>query len=115
MAPEMTLGHAVDARADLYAVGCVGYFMLTGKPVFEAANVFHMIARHLNDEPVPLQRAVTQPVPPELEALVLACLKKQPAQRPGSALELTRALAAVPVEPWTEEQAAAWWSAKESR
>src|SRR6185503_12381150 len=53
MAPEMTLGSVVDSRADLYAVGCVGYFMLTGQPVFQAANFFPMIARHLNDEPVP--------------------------------------------------------------
>jgi hypothetical protein len=70
-----------------------------------------MIARHLNDEPVPLARAAPQPVPPALEALVFACLRKQPEQRPQSALELARALAAVPVEPWTEDQAAAWWTA----
>ena len=111
MAPEMTLGGAIDARTDLYAVGCVAYFMLTGKPVFEAANVFHMIARHLNDEPVPLERTAPQPVPKELERLVLGCLRKKPEERPGSALELAGALTAVPVPHWTEEQAAAWWAA----
>ena len=109
MAPEMTLGHQVDARADLYAVGCVGYFMLTGKPVFEAANVYHMIARHLNDPPVPPSRVTTQPVPPLLEDLILSCLRKNPDERPQSAADLTRALAMVPVDPWTEDQAEAWW------
>jgi serine/threonine-protein kinase len=113
MAPEMTLGNAVDARADIYAVGCVGYFMLTGKPVFEAANVFHMIARHLNDEPVPPSQVVRQPVPQLLEDLILSCLKKKPDERPQSAADLARGLAAVPVEPWGEDQAEAWWRARE--
>jgi serine/threonine-protein kinase len=110
MAPEMTLGNPVDARADIYAVGCVGYYMLTGQPVFQAANVYHMIARHLNDEPAPLSGATGQPLPPALEALVMACLSKDPAGRPESARALARALKAIPVEPWTEEAAAAWWT-----
>jgi len=109
MAPEMTLGNTVDARADIYAVGCVGYFMLTGKPVFQAANVFHMIARHLNDEPVPPSEVSKQPIPRLLEDLILACLKKDPGERPQSAADLARGLAAVPVEPWGEDQAEAWW------
>ncbi|MDQ5840665.1 MAG: serine/threonine protein kinase, partial [Chloroflexota bacterium] len=105
MAPEMTLGNAVDARADIYAVGCVGYFMLTGQAVFQAANLFHMIARHLNDEPVPPSQVVKQPVPKVLEDLILSCLKKKPDERPQSAADLARGLAAVPVEPWGEDQA----------
>jgi len=113
MAPEMTLGSTVDARADIYAVGCVGYFMLTGKPVFQAANVFHMIARHLNDVPVPPSEVSKQPVPRLLEDLVLSCLKKDPGERPQSASDLARGLAAVPVEPWGEDQAEAWWRARE--
>ena len=112
MAPEMTLGHAVDARSDLYAVGCVGYFLLTGKPVFEAANVFHMIARHLNDQPAPLAQAASQPVPKLLEDLVLSCLRKNPGDRPQSAADLARALEAVPGEKWGEDQAEAWWRAR---
>jgi serine/threonine-protein kinase len=115
MAPEMTLGEPVDARADIYAVGCVGYFMLTGGPVFEAANVFHAIARHLHDEPVPLSSVAPQPVPPELDRLVMACLRKRPADRPQSATELSAALCAVPAGAWGEEQAAAWWAAVEAR
>lgn len=110
MAPEMARGEHVDGRADLYALGCVAYYMLTGRPVFEANNVYHMIARHLNDEPAPLSGATGQPLPPALEALVMACLSKDPAGRPESARALARALKAIPVEPWTEEAAAAWWT-----
>jgi serine/threonine protein kinase len=112
MAPEMTLGTVVDARADLYAVGCVGYFMLTGKPVFQAANVFHMVARHLNDVPVPPSEVSNQPIPRLLEDLILSCLKKDPGERPQSAADLARGLALVPVEPWGEDQAEAWWRGK---
>ena len=112
MAPEMTLGNLVDARADIYAVGCVGYFMLTGKVVFEAANVFHMIARHLNDQPVPPSEIAGQPIPRLLEDLILSCLKKSPDERPQSAADLARGLASVPIEPWGEDQAEAWWRAK---
>ncbi len=113
MAPEMTLGNAVDARADIYAVACVGYFMLTGQAVFQAANIFHMIARHLNDEPVPPSQVVKQPVPKLLEDLILSCLKKSPDERPQSAADLSRGLAAVPIEPWGEDQAEAWWRVRE--
>jgi len=114
MAPEMTLGDNVDGRADLYALGCVGYFLLTGKLIFEASNVFHAIARHLNDVPVPPSLRAGIAVPPGLERLVLACVAKQPEQRPASAAELNRALGTVAVEPWGEEQAAAWWQSHSS-
>ena len=113
MAPEMTLGNPVDGRADIYAVGCVGYFMLTGEPVFQAANVYHMIARHLNDPPVPPSEIAKQPVPRVLEDLILSCLRKSPDQRPQSAADLARGLRAVPVEPWGEDQAEAWWRTHE--
>ena len=113
MAPEMTLGNPVDGRADIYAVGCVGYFMLTGQAVFQAANVYHMIARHLNDAPVPPSEIAKTPVPRMLEDLILSCLRKSPDQRPQSAADLARGLAAVPVEPWGEDQAEAWWRSRE--
>jgi serine/threonine-protein kinase len=114
MAPEMTLGNPVDARADIYAVGCVGYFMLTGQPVFQAANLYHMIARHLNDAPVPPSEIAREPVPRVLEDLILSCLQKSPEERPQSAADLARGLAAVPGEPWGEDQAEAWWRSRES-
>ncbi|HTL04919.1 MAG TPA: serine/threonine-protein kinase [Gemmatimonadales bacterium] len=111
MAPEMTLGGEIDGRADLYALGCVAYYLLTGMLLFEASNVFHAIARHLNDPPVPPSVRAGVAVPPALEALVLACVAKRPEDRPATAAALNDALAAVPVEPWGEAQAAAWWRA----
>ena len=109
MAPEMILGETIDRRADIYAVGCVAYYLLTGKACFESASVMHVIARHLNEAPVPPSQRARNSVPPALEQLVLACLAKRPEQRPQSAAELSRALGAIDVPPWDEEQAAEWW------
>jgi serine/threonine-protein kinase len=110
MAPEMTMGEEVDRRADLYALGCVAYFLLTGKLVFEAANVFHMIARHLNDTPVAPSARAGIAIPAELEHVVLGCLEKQPDRRPQSATELRQALCAIEHDRWTQEHAAGWWA-----
>jgi serine/threonine-protein kinase len=112
MAPEMILGESIDCRADIYAVGCVAYFLLTGKSTFESVNVVQVIARHLNDVPMPPSQRAGITVPPALERLVLACLAKSPMQRPQSAGELSRALGAIDLEPWEEEQAADWWKAR---
>jgi serine/threonine-protein kinase len=111
MAPEMAMGDEVDGRADLYALGCVAYFLLTGHVVFEADNALQMVAKHLRESPVPPSRRTDLPVPLALEALVLACLAKSPADRPASAAALRRALAGVEAEPWGEEQAGRWWHA----
>ena len=111
MAPEMTMGENIDGRTDLYALGCVAYYLLTGSLVFEAANTYHMIARHLNDTPVPPSQRASITLPAALEQLVLSCLAKQPADRPQSAAEVRRALSGIAVEPWGEAQAAAWWNA----
>ncbi|MBK7786444.1 MAG: serine/threonine protein kinase [Gemmatimonadetes bacterium] len=109
MAPEMALGEAVDGRADLYALGCVAYYLLTGVMVFEAAGGLQLVARHLHDLPVPPSERTELPVPPALERLVLACLAKRPADRPANARALAHALATVEAPPWGEAQAAQWW------
>jgi eukaryotic-like serine/threonine-protein kinase len=109
MAPEMTMGEAVDGRADLYALGCVAYYLLTGRVVFEGANALQTVAKHLREAPVPPSRRTDRPVPPALEQLVLACLAKAPEDRPQSAAELGRALAGIEGAPWSEEQARQWW------
>ncbi|HEU5154250.1 MAG TPA: serine/threonine-protein kinase [Gemmatimonadales bacterium] len=109
MAPEQAMGEKVDHRADIYALGCVAYFMLTGQKVFEADTPFQMINRHLNDIPVPPSKRTELPIPPSLENLVLSCLAKNPADRPQSAAELGKALLAVETEPWTEGNARKWW------
>jgi serine/threonine protein kinase len=110
MSPEMLLAETVDARTDIYAVGCVAYFLLTGLAVFDGPSVFAVMAKHMNEEPIPPSLRAGIEVPRGLEALILACLAKKGADRPASAAELGRALAAVPTEPWTQELAAQWWS-----
>jgi serine/threonine-protein kinase len=109
MAPELAMGQAVDGRTDLYALGCVAYFLLTGQLVFDAGNGIQMIARHLNDAPVPPSQRTELPVPGALEQVVLACLAKRPDDRPAGATELARSLAALDSSGWSQEQAAAWW------
>jgi serine/threonine-protein kinase len=108
MAPEATRGDPVTGRADVYAVGCVAYYLLTGQLVFEADNAYQMIARHLSAEPVAPSVRGSVALPAGLDQLVLACLHKDPAARPDAA-ELRRALVAIPVEPWSEDDAARWW------
>jgi len=115
MAPEMALGQPIDGRADLYAVGCVAYYLITGKLVFEAATGLQMIARRLNEDPVPPSARTEVAVPAALDRVVLTCLSRAPEDRPRSAADLDRALAAVPVEPWTDQQAAEWWMANKPR
>jgi serine/threonine-protein kinase len=111
MAPEMALGEAIDGRADIYAVGGVAYYLLTGRLVFEADSGFQMVAKHLREEPVPPSQRTGLPVPEALDRLVLACLAKRPDARPRSAAELARSLDTIDVEPWGEEQAVEWWRA----
>jgi serine/threonine-protein kinase len=111
MAPEMALGETVDGRADLYALGCVAYYLLTGTVVFEADTGLQVIAKHLRTEPVPPSQRTKLPIAAALERLVLSCLSKRPEDRPQTAAELDRALAAIGGEPWTEAQAIEWWAA----
>src|SRR5262245_369689 len=97
MAPEMAGDEVVDGRADLYSLGCVAYFLLTGRLVFEAGSALQMVARHLYDPPEPPSRHAPD-VPLALERLVLRCLAKRPEDRPGSAAELATALEAAALE-----------------
>jgi eukaryotic-like serine/threonine-protein kinase len=108
MSPEMALGEIVDGRADIYALGCVAYFLLTGHLVFQAEKSFQVIAKHLQTIPVPPSELALH-VPASLERLVLSCLAKEPKDRPQSAGELARALALIDVNPWSDEEATQWW------
>jgi Serine/threonine protein kinase len=114
MAPEMSLGEQVDGRSDIYAVGCVAYFLLSGKLVFEAENTFQMLAKHLKSDPVPPSLKSGVPIPDPLERIVLSCLAKKPDARPASAAELSKALSALRIPQWTESQATEWWAARRS-
>jgi serine/threonine-protein kinase len=107
--PEAALGGPIDARSDLYSLGCVAYFLLTGRLVFEADTALQVIAKHLRSEPLPPSRFAPFPAPAALDRVVLACLAKKPEDRPRTAPELVRLLSAVEVEPWTQADAMEWW------
>jgi serine/threonine-protein kinase len=109
MAPEMAMGEGFDGRADIYALGCVAYYLLTGQLVFEATSSLGMIARHMRDQPVPPSQRTELAIPPEVERLVLSCLAKSPEERPPSAEALSTSLSAIEGEPWGEAQAMQWW------
>jgi serine/threonine-protein kinase len=109
MAPEMALGERVDGRADIYALGCVAYFLATGELVFEAETALQMIAKHLQSAPIPPSERTSRSVSPELERLILKCLAKNPLERPQSAALLAQALEFIPTDAWNEDQARRWW------
>ena len=110
MPPEVVTGEPIDGRLDLYSLGCVGYFLLTGQLVFEAESPIRMIGEHLRADPVLPSVRIGRPIPKELDRLILACLAKRPADRPANAEVLERRLAAIESEPWSQEDARAWWS-----
>jgi serine/threonine-protein kinase len=111
MAPETILGDTeVDRRADVYALGCVAYYLLTGQLVFEADTSVKMLMQHLHAEPVPPSARTELPVPQELDELVMACLQKDPRRRPQSAGELFRlAQRCQSCEGWSSDLAKSWW------
>ena len=112
MAPEM-IGESdsVGPQADVYALGCVGYWLLTGRFVFQAPNATAMLLRHLQQEPEAPSVAAPMKVPAALDALILECLAKDPGARPANAVELGRRLRELSESSeWTVEMAEAWWT-----
>jgi serine/threonine protein kinase len=111
MSPEsMMAPDSGDTRSDLYALGAVAYYLLAGVPVFEAGTIVEIIAHHLHTEPVRPSRRVAHPIPPDLEEVVLSCLRKLPEERPASARDLRDALRRCQLAPsWTPDAAANWW------
>jgi serine/threonine-protein kinase len=108
----MALAETVDARADIYALGCVTYFLLTGRLVFEADGPLQMVAKHFSAQPVPPSRNGGIDVPPALDEMILKCLAKKPDDRPQSAAIVSQLLAEVRTEVWSEKDAAEWWAAR---
>ncbi|HXY38588.1 MAG TPA: serine/threonine-protein kinase [Vicinamibacteria bacterium] len=111
LSPEaITAPDAMDARSDLYSLGAVGYFALTGTHVFEGRTTVEVCAKHLHDAPERPSRRIGCPLPQDLEAVLLACLAKQPGERPATAAELCRRLeSCASFGQWTPEKASAWW------
>ena len=110
MSPEQILDPpSIDARSDLYALGAVGYYLLTGGFVFEGTSAIEICAQHLSAEPdLPSHRA-ERDIDPELEMLVMQCLEKKRDDRPASAAEIAMRLQALAIPAWSQEDAAAWW------
>ena len=111
MAPEIILGEAtVDRRADVYALGCVAYYLLTGQLVFEADTPMKMLLQHVQAEPVPPSQRTELFIPPEIDELVLACLQKDPDKRPQNAEVLFKMTCECRTcDSWSSDLARSWW------
>lgn len=111
MAPEQARGLEIDGRADLYAIGCVAWWLVTGKTPFDAADAMGQLLAHVNS-PLPDLRALRPELPETLVVLINDLLAKDPAARPADAREVIRRLRLLgPIggDPWDEEIAAVWW------
>jgi serine/threonine-protein kinase len=111
MAPEQALGGPpLDIRADIYATGCVAYWLLTGQYVFTADTPIGILMHHAHTPPTPPSSRAERPIPDALDRLVLRCLAKDPGDRPQTATELQQRLDAIPMpSPWSEDRAREWW------
>jgi hypothetical protein len=106
--------NAVDNRADLYAVGAVGYFLLTGRPVFNARSIVELCQMHVSQAPVLPSQILGRPVSSELENAIIACLEKSRYKRPTTARDLAHLIARSPAAAtWTADDADAWWNRHE--
>jgi eukaryotic-like serine/threonine-protein kinase len=112
IAPEQALGRSyLDGRVDIYATGCVAYWLLTGQLVFTADTSMALLMHHVHTPPPAPSARAEQSIPPALDQLVLACLAKDPTERPQSARELSRRLGEINgAGVWTEGRAREWWS-----
>jgi serine/threonine-protein kinase len=112
MSPEQAAGKPIDGRSDIYGLGGVAYFLLTGRPPFVRETAMEMLLAHAYESPQPLSQ-VRPEVPADVEAIVLRCLEKDPGTRFADIHSLERALAAATCAgQWDEEQAATWWQAQ---
>ncbi len=111
MAPEQVLGHSTDAGTDIYALGCVGYWLLTGETVFAGNSSMGVVIDHVKSTPQAPSERTDREIPGDLESVILDCLKKDPTKRPSSALELKQRLVACrDAGGWDRERADDWWT-----
>ena len=111
MPPEMAMGAAeIDGRADIYALGCVAYWLVTGEQVFEGDTALATVLHHVKTEPVPPSQRCELEIPDDFEKVILDCLAKEPADRPQSAHELDQRLATCGcAAEWNGSKAEQWW------
>jgi serine/threonine-protein kinase len=110
VAPESIRGEKVDGRSDLYSLGAVGYFLLTGRPPFDRNTLEEVCEGHLNDPVVPPSVLRGEPLPADLEQLVMSCLAKKPDERPPSALAMRTRLLACKAPKWTRDDISSFWA-----
>ena len=115
LAPELISGQgAFDRRADIYALGCVAFWLLTGRTPFEADDVMTLLTLHSTTAPVPPSSMSEELIPPDVDALVLECLSKKPSDRPASAEVLHERLDTLSVaRQWDQRSARTWWEMHE--
>lgn len=111
MAPEMAQAREelIDGRTDLYSLGCVAYWLLTGQPVFPEKTPMAVILKHVSESPARPSERTENPIPEDLEAVVMQCLEKSPERRPAGALTMREQLSQVAGSEWTASEAEAWW------
>ncbi|MEJ7731905.1 MAG: hypothetical protein WKG00_22180 [Polyangiaceae bacterium] len=100
----------VDPRADLYALGAVGYWLLAAWPPLDGSSIIEICGKHLHQAPIPVGQAAPVKVPPPLESLLMRCLAKDRDQRPASARVFLEELRRSKAEPWREGDARLWWA-----
>jgi serine/threonine-protein kinase len=111
IAPEQAIGAPLDGRADIYATGCLAYWLLTGQYVFTADTPLALLFKHVQSPPTPPSARIDASIPVDLDRLVLGCLAKDPVDRPQSARELSCRLAEVQgADAWTQDRAREWWA-----
>jgi eukaryotic-like serine/threonine-protein kinase len=112
LAPEaVDRPDTVDARADLYAVGAVGYFILTGTPVFRGNTIMELCMQHLKAPPEPPSQRLGRPISAPLESLLLQCLAKNANDRPHGAMNVAEDLKRITTpQKWSTADAEAWWN-----
>lgn len=111
ISPEQVMGTEVDGRADVYATGCVAYWLLTGQFVFTSETPMGMLVQHAQEPPTPPSLRTELPISRALDDLVLSCLAKDPADRLQSARELSLRLGELEsASAWTQDRAREWWT-----
>ena len=110
MPPEQALGKPIDHRADIYGLGCVAYWLMTGRNVFEGDSVMSVLADHVRTLPTPPSQVSELPIGSDLDKVVLSCLAKSPEDRPVDCHVLAESLRHCPeARQWGRRDAARWW------
>jgi DNA-binding NtrC family response regulator len=114
LAPELVAQSSFDARADIYSLGCVAFWLLAGRPPFVGTDVMELLKQHVDATPLPPSALAPDPIPQDLDALVMECLAKDPAHRPATAEQLVTRLDSLSVAQWwSQQRARAWWTLHE--